>query len=163
MKREREHHEAPQPRVMKRARGFTLLELLVAIVVAGVMVGIVSLSVGGFDRSLRFEAERLAQLLALAREEAQLRGAPIRFESDDESYRFFVWRERGWRVLADDRDLRARRWEQPTELGIERADGRREIEFGLDQVDAPFVIRLRRNGEEVAIAANGMGLFEVLR
>ena len=78
---------------MKRARGFTLLELLVAIVVAGVMVGIVSLSIGGFDRSLRFEAERLAQLLALAREEAQLRGAPIRFEADDESYRFSVWRE----------------------------------------------------------------------
>lgn len=149
---------------MKRsARGFTLLELLVAIVVAGVMVGIVSLSIGGFDRSLRFEAERLGQLLALAREEAQLRGAPIRFEADDESYRFSIWRERRWRPLADDRDLRERRWEQPTELGVERADGRRVIEFGVDQVEAPFVLRLRRNGEEVAIAANGLGRFEVLR
>jgi general secretion pathway protein H len=149
---------------MKRsARGFTLLELLVAIVVAGVMVGIVSLSIGGFDRSLRFEAERLGQLLALAREEAQLRGAPIRFEADDESYRFSIRRERRWRPLADDRDLRERRWEQPTELAIERADGRRVVEFGVDQVEAPFVLRLRRNGEEVAIAANGLGRFEVLR
>lgn len=147
----------------QRVRGFTLLELLVAIVVAGVMVGIVALSIGGSDRSLRFEAERLAQLLALAREEAQLRGAPIRFEADDESYRFFVWRERRWRPLTDDRDLRERRWEQPTELGVERRDAQRGIEFGLDQVDAPFVLRLRRNGEEVAIAANGLGLFEVLR
>lgn len=146
-----------------RARGFTLLELLVAIVIAGVLVGVVSLSIGGFDRSLRFEAERLAQLLALAREEAQLRGAPIRFEADDESYRFAIWRERRWRPLADDRDLRRRNWEQPTDLRIERSDGRREIEFGLDQVDAPFVLRLRRNGEEVAIAANGLGFFEVLR
>ena len=145
------------------ARGFTLLELLVAIVVAGVMVGIVSLSIGGFDRSLRFEAERLGQLLALAREEAQLRGAPIRFEADDESYRFSIRRERRWRPLDDDRDLRERRWERPTELGIERADGRRVVEFGVDQVEAPFVLRLRRNGQEVAIAADGLGSFEVLR
>ena len=146
-----------------RARGFTLLELLVTIVIAGVLVGVVALSIGGFDRSLRFEAERLAQLLALAREEAQLRGAPIRLEADDESYRFSIWRERRWRPLADDRDLRPRNWEQPTELRIERSDGRREIEFGLDQVDAPFLLRLRRNGDEVAIAANGLGFFEVLR
>ena len=61
-----------------RESGFTLLELLVAMVIAGVLIGIVSLSIGGFDRSLRFEAERLAQLLVLAREEAQVRAAPIR-------------------------------------------------------------------------------------
>ncbi|HEY0879803.1 MAG TPA: GspH/FimT family pseudopilin [Zeimonas sp.] len=152
-----------QPFAAHRARGFTLLELLVAIVIAGVLVGIVTLSVGGFDRGLRFEAERLAQLLMLAREEAQLRGAPIRFEADDESYRFSIWRERRWRTLADDRDLRARSWEQPTELVVERSDGLGEIRFGIDQVDAPFVLRLRRNGEEVAIGANGLGLFEVLR
>lgn len=146
-----------------RVRGFTLLELLVTIVIAGVLVGVVAFSVTGFDRGLRHDAERLAQLLMLAREEAQLRGTPIRLEADDERYRFSVWRERRWRVLVDDRDLRPREWTQRTELGIESAEGRREIVFGIDPVDAPFVLRLRRNGEEAAIAANGLGLFEVLR
>src|SRR5690606_25488422 len=108
-------------------------------------------------------AERLAQLLALAREEAQLRGAPIRLAADDERYRFSIWRERRWRPLADDRDLRPRLWEEPAELRIERNDGAREVEVGNDPVNAPFLLRLRRKGEEVAIAANGLGFFEVLR
>ncbi len=141
--------------------GFTLLELLVAMVIAGVLIGIVSLSLGGFDRSLRFEAERLAQLLALAREEAQVRGAPIRFDSDDERYGFFVWRERRWQPVLDDRDLRERGWEQPTRLRVERADGRREVEFGRDQVDTPFVLHLSRGESRASIVANGLGAFEV--
>ncbi len=145
----------------RRQGAFTLLELLVAIVVAGVIVGLVSFSIGGFDRSLRFEAERLAQLLVLAREEAQVRGAPIRLQADDERYDFLIWRERRWQPLRDDRDLRERRWEQPVQLQLERSDGRREIEFGRDHVDAPFVLRLRRAGADVAIVANGLGSFEV--
>jgi general secretion pathway protein H len=151
------------PAIVARPReaGFTLLELLVAIVIAGVMIGIVSLSIGGFDRSLRFEAERLAQLLMLAREEAQVRGAPIRFESDQDRYGFFVWRERHWQKLQDDRDLRERAWEQPTSLRVERTDGRREIEFGRDQVDVPFVLHLSRDESSASIVANGLGAFEV--
>jgi len=141
--------------------GFTLLELLVAMVIAGVLIGIVSLSIGGFDRGLRFEAERLAQLLSLAREEAQVRGAPIRFEADADRYAFFIWRERRWRPLADDRDLRERPWMQPTRVRVERADGRSEIEFGRDQVDAPFVLQLRRDAASATIVANGLGAFEV--
>jgi len=153
--------QRPASDARPRAAGFTLLELLVAIVIAGVMIGIVSFSIGGFDRSLRFEAERLAQLLLLARQEAQVRGAPIRFEADDERYGFFIWRERRWQPLTDDRDLRQRSWEQPTRLRVERADGRREIEFGRDQVDAPFVLRLDRGEANAAIVANGLGAFEV--
>jgi len=144
-----------------RQTGFTLLELLVAMVIAGVLIGIASLSIGGFDRGLHFEAERLAQLLVLAREEAQVRGAPIRFEADDERYGFFVWRERRWQPLLDDRDLRERSWDEPTRLSVERADGRREIEFGRDQVDTPFVLHLTRRDLHAAIAANGLGAFEV--
>lgn len=153
--------DRPATDARPREAGFTLLELLVAMVIAGVLIGIVSLSIGGFDRSLRFEAERLAQLLLLAREEAQVRGAPIRFEADDDRYGFFIWRERRWQPLLDDRDLRERTWEQPTRLRVERADGRREIEFGRDQVDAPFVLRLMRGDANAVIVANGLGAFEV--
>ena len=144
-----------------RARGFTLLEVLVALVIAGVIIGIASFSLSGFDRGLRFEAERLAQLMVLAREESLIRGAPIRLEADDERYRFVIWRDRRWQPILDDADLRERAWEGPTTLAVERPDGRREIEFGRDQVEAPFVLRLSREGNVATIVANGLGRYQV--
>lgn len=144
-----------------RETGFTLLELLVAMVIAGVLIGIVSLSIGGFDRSLRFEAERLSQLLVLAREEAQVRGAPIRLEVDESRYRFAILQRGQWEPVLDDADLRARRWEGPTRLRIQKADGDVAIVFGRDAVDVPFMLTLARDGASNVILSNGLGTFEV--
>jgi general secretion pathway protein H len=143
------------------ARGFTLIELLVTIVVAGVILSMLSLGgTGAAERALRFEAERVAQLLSLAREEAQVLGAPIRFEVDSARYRFVIRQDREWRPITDP-DLRERAWERPTRVRIERADGRPLVEFGRDAVDIPFVLRLSRDADTVTIAANGLGAFEL--
>lgn len=147
--------------VRRRAAGFTLIELMVAILVAGILLTVVGLSVRGADRSLRFEADRVSQLLALAREEAQVRGAPIRFEADSVEYRFVIRRLGRWVPILDDRDLRAREWAGQTEVRLERGDGRRVVEFGRDTVDSPFVLVLVRDGQERRILANGLGHFEV--
>ena len=144
-----------------RQRGFTLIELLVVVVVAGVILSMVSLTGGGnAERALRYEAERVAALMSLAREEAQVLGTPIRFEADAQRYRFLVRQDREWRPSPDP-DLRERLWEQPTRVRLERADGRTEIEFGRDSVDIPFVLRLVRDHSAAAIAANGLGAFVV--
>ena len=59
----------------RRAGGFTLIELLVALVIAAVIVSVVAVSSAPSpERALQTDADRLAQLLALAREEAQIRG-----------------------------------------------------------------------------------------
>ena len=50
--------------------GFTLLEMLVALVIAAVLAGTLMLAVPDRSRSLRYEADRLARLMAVAREEA---------------------------------------------------------------------------------------------
>lgn len=142
-------------------RGFSLIELLVVLVLAGIIASMLTLSGGGgAQRALRFEAERVAQLLSLAREEAQVRGAPIRFDADRERYRFLIRRDREWRQI-DDNDLRMREWSEPTKVMVERPDGTALIEFGRDAVDLPFAIRLQRDDVALRIMANGLGSFVI--
>ncbi|MEZ5659296.1 MAG: GspH/FimT family pseudopilin [Burkholderiaceae bacterium] len=150
------------PRWRRRAHaGFTLLEILVAISIVMIVVAVVGLSVRGADRGLQVDAERLALLLSLAREEAQVRGAPIRFDADDLGYRFMIRRGIRWEPLLDDRDLREREWSERTEFRFTSDDGRERIEFGRDMVDAPFELALTQGERSVRIQANGLGVFEV--
>ncbi len=141
--------------------GFTLLEMMVALLITAVLAGALVLAIPDRSRSLQFEADRLAQLMAVAREEAILRGAPVRLEADSNRYRFIVWRDQAWRSLPEDPALRQRDWIAPTELALERADGQRVIEFGREQVDVPFLLRLSRDGAQVLIRADGLGGFVV--
>ncbi len=101
-----------------RQAGFTLIELLVALVIAAIIVSLVAVSGGpNPSREFRQEVDRLAQLLSLAREEAQIRGAPIRFQTDGRVYRFAIFKDSQWRVIDDDSYLRPRRWD--VETGVE--------------------------------------------
>lgn len=155
---------ACRTRISRPGRGFTLIEMLVAIVIAAVIVGMVVVSGAPSPaRALEQDADRLAQLLALAREEAQIRGAPIRFEADERQYRFVFFRDSQWRVIDDDTYLRPRAWNDPTVVQIVRADGARQLEFGRDLVEPPYRVRLLREPFRIEIVANGLGAFEVLR
>ncbi len=144
-----------------RRRGFTLLELMVAISIASVMMVAVGLSIRSADRSLQVDAERVSLLLSLAREEAQVRGSTIRFEADDFAYRFVIRRGERWLPLLDDQDLRPRTWTRETKVVLRREDGLGRIEFGRDLVDSPFELVLSRDGDSQTVLANGLGVFEV--
>lgn len=147
-----------------RSAGFTLIEMLVAILIAAVLIGMVVVSgAPSPSRALETDADRLAQLLALAREEAQVRGAPIRLEVDERQFRFVQFRDAQWRVIDNDSFLRPRAWSDTTEFQLIRSDGAGELEFGRDLVDAPYRIRLARPPYRIEIVANGLGAFEIVR
>lgn len=103
--------------------GFTLLELLVALVIIGIVVSVAVLALGGNQRAeqAHTEARRLAALIGLASQQAvvQSRSYGVRFS--DTGYRFLV-HDTKWKASAD-RMFRARALPDGLHLEVSQ-DGR---------------------------------------
>jgi len=148
-------------------RGFTLLELLVVVVIAGITLGFVSLNVvPGQRQAMQNEAQRVALLMQLARDEAIVRNRPIAFEAESDRYRFLVREGNAWKPLPQDEMLRERQFSRgPIVWSISPAVAAEanplRIVFGREPVDKPFVLTLTAGDTSVAIRADGIGHFVV--
>lgn len=149
------------------ARGFTLLELLLVMVIAGITLGLVTLNALPSERqALQNDAQRLALLMQTARDEAILRNRPILFESDGERYRFLIRDENRWEPLAQDDLLREREFKRaPVNLMMNPPQTDPSpllhIVFGREPVDKPFTLTLSSGDQQIAIRADGIGHYEV--
>ncbi|MDP3670635.1 MAG: type II secretion system minor pseudopilin GspH [Telluria sp.] len=155
-------------RPVRAARGFTLVEVMVVLVIIGITLGLVSLNaMPSPQQTLQAEAQRIALLLQLARDEAIVRNRLVAFEADPERYRFLVRNETRWDPITQDDLLRERAFKSaPVALQLDppgagaAANGLR-ITFGREPVDRPFVLTLRNGERMVAIRADGIGHFTV--
>jgi general secretion pathway protein H len=86
-----------------RAAGFTLLEMMVVMVLIGVIFSFAMLSMSGDDLSELMEREtrRLETLLALASDEAVIRGEELAMRFEEDGYEFMMLAADGWRVAND--------------------------------------------------------------
>lgn len=109
------------------ARGYTLIEVLVVVLIIGIVLGVVGLQVsGGEQRAVRDESERLALLMQHAQEEAILRARPIVFESSADGYRFFLPAADGkLAVMEDDPVLHPRTLPSALRIAAVEIDGAR--------------------------------------
>jgi general secretion pathway protein H len=153
----------------RAAGGFTLVELMVVMVIIGITLGLVSLNaIPSPQQHLQNEAQRLALLLQLARDEAIVRNRLVAFEADGERYRFLVRNETRWDPVTGDDLLRERAFKNaPVSLLIDPAGTGTSpgmplrITFGREPVDKPFLLTLASGDAHVAIRADGVGHFNV--
>ena len=149
----------------RRTQGFTLLELLIVLVIVGVMLGAVVLNAAPGDRQLvQNEAQRIALLLQLARDEAIVRNRPVAFEADTYRYRFLIRQGDSWRPLQEDELLREREFKRaPLRLAMQPpvAGMPVRIMFGREPVDKAFVLTLSLGEASAAVRADGVGHFQV--
>jgi general secretion pathway protein H len=123
-----------------RARGFTLIEVLVVLVIVAVVVGALTLSIGGSGaRELENAARRQQGLIQLACERATISGRDIGFAPLQDGMRYGYYEIEGWRPLREDRndELRPRPWGEGVEVVAER-DGESLGLAAEPPADPPF-------------------------
>ena len=104
-------------------RGFSLIELLVVVVIIGILVTMLTLSIGvtGSDRDLEREADRLRALIGMASEDALLQGRELGLTFLEDGYEFALLDpdENLWVRLAADPVFKARRFDESVEVTVE--------------------------------------------
>ncbi len=135
--------------------------------IAGMLLGLVAFNaMPGEQQVLQKEAQRIALLLQLARDEAIVRNRPVAFEAQADRYRFLMRDGSQWQPITDDDLLRERQFERgPVVLTIAPAavaeNNPLRIVFGREPVDKPFLLTLSTGNSNVGIRADGVGHFTV--
>ncbi len=114
--------------MITRARGLSLIEILVVIAIISVVALIAVLGVGlaGPERTVQREAERLGALIELACERAQMSGRETGLHFARGHYVFSYFYDKKWRVETDG-ELRRRDLPKGLDLSLTRNDERLEV------------------------------------
>lgn len=121
-----------------KAKGFTLVELLVVIVLIGLMTSFVMLSTGtaGLERDMAEEAKRLHGLVKLAQEESIVQAKEIAMEINKNSYSFLQQGDKKWIALGE-KVFRSRTLKNELELKLDM-----ESQPGIFKSDKTDALRI---------------------
>lgn len=149
--------------------GFTLLEMMVALVVASIMLTVATLNLmPNAQTVLREESQRLAFLMENGAMSSQAGGQPLAWSGTGNTYRFWKRTKDGvWERIERDNLLHPRILPDAVRIGKVSFDGR-SIEPGSLIVLSPelsakdFRVSLLSNGMVSDIVGNGLGKVDVV-
>ena len=106
-----------------RARGFTLIEILVVLVIIAVMTGaaLYRITVTGVDRGLDLEGDRLSDVIAAATQQSGLEGRDLGIHFLPDRYEVLAYSAftNEWQTLPDDRTYERHELPEGVHLAIE--------------------------------------------
>lgn len=154
--------------------GLTLVELLIALAIAGMAASAVVLTLPASGDALSREGARLAAKLRLAGDLAVLRGHPIGLELTADGYRFVRLEAGDWRVLDEIAPLAAADWSAPSAIRLDSGEtafvreddtalgeGAPAIRFDAIGLASPFTLRIARGGRSAALSGDRTGKIEL--
>jgi type II secretion system protein H len=141
--------------VRGRARGFTLIEILVVVTIIGIIVvgALLSMSALGRDRQLETESERLVTLMNYAREQAELQTRELGLYCGSHRYQFLAFDplKNQWADIGADDAMRVR--DVPAGLTLSLAVEGRDVV--LDKVPDAKQVPADELRPHVMIFSNG--------
>jgi len=146
--------------------GFTLIEMMVVLMIAGLLIAVVTLAPARNRRTdLNEEAQRLATMLESADDDAQVRSTSIAWQPIDGGYAFFERTENGaWRPLADDL-LKPYHWvADVTDVAIHYSGSgvsTERVVFGDESINVPVTVTLSSGEASLQVVSSGVGNFAV--
>lgn len=122
-----------------KTEGFTLVEVLVVVAIAGLVASLVVLNLGSWRSPARPDAqlERLAALIDYQCEQALFQSRPRGIRLTRDGYDFWQASSQGWLDLSQDEVSRPRGWRDDPELELFVDQQRVAIE---DEPEAPQLI-----------------------
>lgn len=99
--------------------GFTLLEILIALAIAGIMLSVAVIAFSDNDAAkLKNKAHQLYGLMQIAQEESILRGVEIGIRVEQDGYSFLIYDGTRWNPLQEHTLLKDVELEEPIEMYI---------------------------------------------
>ena len=149
----------------RRLHGFTLLELLVVMVIAGIVISLVAVNATPNDRGrVLDDGQRIARLFELAQEDAQLGARPLAWEGDATGWRFLESTPQGWVPMRTD-VFAPGHWRIPLDGAVVVQGGRQlgtgpvRLVFGRELIDEPQRLVLTRGDIRVDVTGDGSGRY----